>query len=458
MLLGSSTVRSGLPTSMRVAATWSSGRKQLNPSINAVMVDGQAVPFDIEGEAPALLSFLIPENAATSCELAIEVSAEGNTDLLRTTLNVYRVSDAAGNLEGRSRRLAKTKRAHRVDVQPSNGVLVMHMDNDVFIRVRDAQGRGVEGAEVEVRHETFPDGAYRRQTDSAGLAHIKLLARRPSFRLKLLINDGQRETEEEVLLTPLGRNMLFSSAPSGVVTETPVMLTLNTWRSDAELWCDLISEDVWLKTVAVKTKPGENVINFGSWPDGLYHAQCADHPFAIGESFATHRLEVMPTPSLAHLLESLEQASLRGAGPRVMPSRLEDATLSVDYWHAWSRPDPMEPELMMNTRPRIKADLETTYTERKDQLLVAMAVILGLVLIWVFETALRHSLDVRNKLREFADETAQGLMTDTSNFIPEVERQRQSLLKIQRVLAPSLVVATLVGNAVALIWLFAFIR
>ena len=118
----------------------------------------------------------------------------------------------------------------------------------------------------------------------------------------------------------------------------------------------------------------------------------------------------------------------------------------------------MEPELMLNTRPRIKANLENTYAETQGQLLIAMAVVLGLVLVWVFETALRHSLDVRNKLREFADEAAQDLMGDTSSFVPEVERQRQSLLKIQRVLAPSLVIATLVGNAVALIWLFAFIR
>ena len=456
-VVGGQAVRAGLPTSFRVVSSWAQRRQGAVIEVSDVRIDGESRLGAKVSGSPALVTLTIPESAGDEVQMAFDVTTEGRQETLHLAMPVRHMAPEPALPEDRPL-LPETSKAHRISILPQAGVLAAGLDNRVFIRVRDLQGVPLNGAEVRVAHKSFSGGEVRLWTEGSGLASLTLDARRPSFRLLITVSHGGQTTEIEELLVPVGRQMLLSMAHSVVAPEAPIQAKLRTWQDDAEIYCDLLQGDVQVWSTRLVAEGGEATLSLGPWPEGRYHLQCSDHPWAMGQAYATQAVVVSSAPPLEALLTELrDQQTLHPSGLVSPPGT--KAALALDYWQAILAQPPVEQQILLSTREADLSSQVDAHESQKTQLLVAIGLVFLLVLAWVAEAILKNIIDTRDRLRAYA---AESFMDDTpvnvDGFVPADTRDRETLIKTRGILAATVFLGAIIGNIVGIIWLFALIR
>ncbi len=296
------------------------------------------------------------------------------------------------------------------------------------------------------------------RTEGSGLAAFAIDARQPSFRFVVTVEDEGGQSRVEELLRPYGRAMLLRMEPAVWTPEQPVVAELTTWRPDVEVHCDLIQDRVHLWSRWIKGTGLPIALTIGTLPEGRYSLQCYDHPFAIGEAYATMPVVVSAAPPLGALLTEVGDRQIMVAASVTAPNGTDKA-LAVAWWQAVLRDEPREPDILLTTRRADLTEREAAYQREKTALLVAISLVFLLVLAWMVESILKNIVETRDRLRTYeAEALMDAHVVDTQGFVPGDQLSRDALLKTRGVLIMIVFVGTLIANVVGLIWLFAIIR
>jgi hypothetical protein len=456
-VVGGTAVRAGLPASFRVVATWADGRRGATVETHDVQVDGGSTEESSVTGSPALVTVPIPGDASDPIALTFDVETEGRRETLHLQMPVRRMSPEPALPEAPPA-LQETQRAHRVSLLPEAGVLAAGMENTVFLRVRDLTGAPIVDAEVTISHPSLPKGSLSAHTDGSGLMSFHVDARRPSFRFAVQVKHGGATTVHEELLVPLGRQMLLSMTRPTFAPEVPVTARLTTWRPDAEVFCDLFQGDVLLWSERATAAAGELTLELGPWPEGRYSLQCSDHPWAMGQAYATTPLLVSDAAPLEALLTELRDQQLLHPSGLVAPPKTNNA-IATGYWQAILRDDPTAQTILLSTKESDLLSRSDAHETQKTRLLLSIALVFLLVFAWMTETILKNIIDRRDRLRSYA---AESFMDDVPVEVDGLglgdRADRQTLIKTRGVLSALVFLGALIANVVGIIWLFALIR
>ena len=455
-VVGGTAVRAGLPASFRVVSTWADGKRGAEIEVKDVKVAGTSLKVSATG-SPALISVPIPANVGDPAALSFEVETEGRQETLHLNIPVRRMSPEPALPESRPK-LPKTKRGHRVSMLPEGGVLAAGLDNTIFVRVRDLAGVPIANASVRITHPSLPDGSITGDTDGSGLMRFTVNAKRPSFRFAIRVAHGGTTTELEELLVPVGRQMLLAMSRPTFTPETPVTARLTTWRPDAEVFCDLFQGDALLWSHRGTAAGGGLTLELGPWPEGRYSLQCSDHPWALGEAYATAPVLVSEEQPLQALLTELRDQQLLHPSGLVAPKGTNPA-IAAAYWQAILRDAPTPQTILLSTKESDLLSRADAHETQQHALLTAMALVFFLVLAWMTETILKNIIDRRDRLRSYAAESfMDDVEVDVDGLGPADQANRETLIKTRGVLSALVLLGALVANVFGIIWLFWMIR
>ena len=389
--------------------------------------------------------------------LALTLRSDTRDETLHFTMPVRRMSPEPALPESPPS-LQATKRAHRVSVLPEAGVLASGLTNQVFVRVRSLEGVPLKGAQVSVAHASLPEGKVSGITDGSGLMSFEVDAKRPSFRFALRVEHGGATSELEELLIPMGRQMLLHMDAPVFSPERAIRARLSTWREDAEVFCDLFQGDVLLWSTRANATAHSLTLDLGPWPEGRYSLQCSDHPWALGEAYATAAVIVSEEAALDALLTELRDQQYLHPSGLVAPAGT-NVSLATQYWSAILRDAPTELSILVSTREADLTSRTDAHESEKTQLLIAIALVFLLVLAWMVETILKSILDRRDRLRAYAAESfMDDVPVDVDGFVPGESANRQALLKARGYLSALVFFGAIIANVIGIIWLFALIR
>ena len=456
-VVGGEALRAGLPTSFRVVSSWADDKKGEPVEVKEARIGGVSALDNTQPGAPALLQAAVLPKVDDPANIALVVSSAEREETLHFSMPVRRMSPEPALPESPPT-LKATKLAHRVSVLPEAGVLASGLTNQVFVRVRALDGVPLNDARVTVRHASLPDGKVEKRSDASGLISFDIDAKRPSFRFLISVEHGGETSEIEELLIPVGRQMLLRTSTPSFKPEAAVRARLTTWREDAEVFCDLFQGDVLLWSQRASAAGHTLNLDLGPWPEGRYSLQCSDHPWALGEAYATAAVLVGDQEPLEALLTELrDQQYLHPSGLVAPPGTKRE--LATSYWSAILRDPPTELTILVSTRASDLASRTDAHESEKTRLLVAIGLVFLLVLAWMLETILKNIIDRRDRLRTYAAESfMDAVPVDVDGFVPGEGADRETLLKTRGVLSALVFLGAIIANVIGIIWLFALIR
>ena len=468
LVLGGTGLRPGSPLGLRLSAHDAVARRAVAVRVGGARVDGVPVEVGAQGRSPAYVHLVVPSGLTSreaEVELDVEAGERRETVRFRAPVETIELSGGApAKVSGAGHAGEIPREALDVRLVVEDGALTAGMDNRVFLRLRDAQGRAVAGADARVEHKAIPTGRARGRTDGAGLFAFTLRADQPSLNLRVDVRtDDGRQAHVERLLRPYGQQMILRSSGLTVRPGEPIEATLQSWPERLEATCDLYAGDVLLWTAPVETVKHRATLRLDPLPAGVYQLQCYRHPTGPGDTAATLAIVVTPREPLAALLG---EAAGRGYVDRerfyAEGAQAHEAPLAGPFLLALLSEPPIAPKVLVATRVR---DLEARKAERrasKTRVLAAMAGVFLLVLLWVVDVLLRHTLRTRRRLRAFALEAAaEGAVDDVDDGGPLDMAALQAEERLERtrgVVLAVLMVGALVANLVGVLWLFATIR
>jgi len=456
-VVGGKSLRAGLPASFRVVANWVDEKKGVEVKVEDVRVGGVSALNHSSPGTPALAQAAVLAGVEDPAPIAFDVEVAGRKESLHITMPVRRMAPEPA-LPTAPPKLQATQRAHRVSVLAEAGVLASGLVNQVFIRVRDLQGVPLDKARVTVSHPSLPDGSISAYTEGSGLMSFEVDAKRPSFRFKIKVEHGGAQSELEELLIPVGRQMLLRMDKAVFAPERPITAKLRTWRADAEVFCDLVQGDVLLWSHRGTSAAHGLTLKLGAWPEGRYSLQCSDHPWAMGEAYASAAVLVSEQDALSALLTELRDQQYLHPSGLVAPTGTKEHIASA-YWQAILRNDPMEQTILMSTRESDIQSRDEAHESKKSFLLTAIALVFLLVLGWMVEVILKNIIDRRDRLRAYAAESFMDeVNVDVDGFTAGDQAKRATIMKTRGILAVVVFFGAIIGNVVGIIWLFVLIR
>ncbi len=467
LVLGGGAVRPGAPLGLRVSGHDAVARRAVDVRVRGARVDGAPVELGAQGTRPAYVHLAVPSGLTSreaSVELDVEAGERRETLRFRSPVETVQVSGGAPArvLGGGSHGATGADVTLNVRLVVEDGALTAGMDNRVFLRVRDAAGRAVAGADVRVEHKAIPQGRARGRTDGAGLFAFTLRADQPSLNLRVDVRtDDGRQAHVERLLRPYGQQMILRGSTLTVAPGAPVAATLQSWPETLEATCDLYAGDVLLWTAPVETVDHRATFRLDPLPVGVYQLQCYRHPTDPGDTAATLGLLVTDAEPVSALL-----AEVAGRGyvdaERFYAQGKPDAPLAGPFLLALLSEPPIAPKVLVATRER---DIEARQAARvaaKTRVLAALGGVFVLVILWVVDVLLRHTLRTRRRLRAFALEAAaEGAVDEVDDGGPLDMAALQAEERLERtrgVILAVLMLGALVANLVGVLWLFATIR
>ncbi|MCA9515391.1 MAG: hypothetical protein KC635_10640 [Myxococcales bacterium] len=419
-------------------------------------------PAAIEAVIPAFPGGKGPVKAA----LRVVATAEDRTTALDVPIEVLRVDPAfdEGLLDAPVT-LGKTDKPFRLSVLGEGAGVVSQLDNRMFVRVRDPDGRSVADATVAITNKALPDGKLTLHTDENGLATWHLVAERPSYLFKTTVTKGDASAEFEDTLVPAGRQLLLrSDRPVLRVGEVGKVLVI-AWHEQDVLFCDVRRGAVWLRGLRVALRSKGSAFDVGPFTEpGRYDVQCYAHPTSPGNTWATLPILVGDGDPLAVLAHEV------GASRTLAPTSLElVATGSPDdalrYLQSLANAPIMGPEVLASTHETDVATREAAWDHKKRVVLFALGGVFVLVLLLVADLVIGNVLATRDRMRAYAAELAEESVDDEpapgddlDELTQLAHKSREGLVKTRGVLLLVLVGGTLIANIIGFIALMALIR
>jgi hypothetical protein len=326
------------------------------------------------------------------------------------------------------------------------------METRLFLRVRTKKGAPIALAQVRLKHRSLPSGALDLLTDSDGLCEFTILADQPSLRIAIEVQVGDEVTKTDELLRPRGRLLALNTHRPVTPLHENVRLTLESWRPEVEATCDLLWQGAWVWSEQIATKKGVAEIDLGRLEAGRYDLQCSPHPIDPGETWASVPIFVDDRPALAVLEQAIEE------GGHVHPDSMRfdpkaPTTRALDFLSALLRADVVKPHVLASTR---QADLQVEKETRQTTqgwLLLAMGVVALIVLLFVADMLISHSLETRERMRAFAvEDLLEGTFDPDEDFLNLRElAHKKSMLRTRGMLLVFVLVGTLALNAAGIL-------
>jgi hypothetical protein len=458
LVSGGVQARAGLPVAVRVSAHLADSRRSAPVRISNVRLNGQPVTPTVTGDDPAILVVPLPGDIGDSATITMVAATERGERELSVTLPVVHGRATAGVPDRARDTVSEVATAHRVSILPEAGELAANMENRVFVRVLSKAGDPVADARVTITHAALKDGSVRLVTDGSGLAAFNLPGDQPTFRLGVTVRSGEDLTETDALFRVFGRRMRLDTTPVVAAPGQPAQATLTTWESDARVFCDVLVDGAWVRSQVLTAARGKARMDLSGLPPGLHRVQCYEHPLEPGDAFATAPLLIADGPPLDALLAEVRgRALVRDAVAVAGPGT--DPALAAGYWQAMLREPPEAPRILASTREDDLAARQATHDRRKARLLLGFAGVMFIVLLWVAEHLVKHTLETRDRMRAFAIESElDGVPAELDELMPASLSGRHSLVRARSVLLAVVVFGAILANILGLIGLFALIR
>ena len=467
MVIGSGWVASGEPTALRVRArTLDAGRAEA-VVIEGVAHGGREIPFSAQGDDPATVSFRMPvvAGAPSSERLALTVRSGERREALSVPVEVLAADPEAVPLPALAPVLSDTLKPFRLSLVPEGAGVVARLDNRIYVKVRDAAGRSVEGAEVEIANSSFPKGRLRLTTDANGLAEFSLEANRPNYTFKTKVRRGEEVAEFEEMIVPAGRQVLLRAASAVLRPGERMQVDLSTWKRAARVYCDLRRGSVWVWSRSIDLGVDGHLIEVGPLPPGRFDLQCYFHAHTPGSTWATLPIVVGDGDPLALL-------ALRAADSAVVhPDALIHAPggrpeLMAGYLQALLNQPPVMPTVLLNSAEADAQAREAAWDAKKSFVLVLLGGVFVLVLLVVFDLVLGNILAQRDRMRAYAADAAGDDEPDAGNvdgdelddLVAVAHKDRESLVRTRGLVLAVLVGGTLLANLVAFIALMLLVH
>jgi hypothetical protein len=453
ILVGGERLRAGATAHLRVQARRQPTRTAVPVQLERLTFDGAEVTFEQHGESPAMIGFKVPQDAGDTSSLVLMLKSGEDRKSVMIAQEVLHVTPDDGDLRMITPVvLPKVATAHRVQLNAEQGELVLGMETRLFLRVRTKKGAPISLAQVQLKHRNLPNGALELITDSDGLCEFSILADQPTLRIDIEVRVGDELTKTDELLRPRGRLLtLVTERPVTPVNER-VRLTLKSWRPEVEATCDLLWQGAWVWSEQVTTKKGRATIDLGLLESGRYDLQCSPHSIDPGETWASVPIFVDDRPALEVLEQAIEE------GGHVHPDSMGfDAKApterALDFLAALLRADVVKPHVLASTR---QADLQLEKETRQTTqgwLLLAMAIVALVVLLFVADLLIGHSLATRERMRAFAvDDLLEGDFDPDEDLLSLRElAHKKSMLRTRGTLLVFILLGTLFLNAAGIL-------
>jgi hypothetical protein len=453
LVVGGKRVRAGSPAHLRVVARSIPGRRALPVSVRGLELEGKTLPLSQEGDSPVMIVFEVPVDAPPRSQIVLRLTVGGEPRTLPLEVEVSRFTPTPSNPDLVTPvALPEIATPHRVEVRPEQGELVLGMENRLFVRVRAMGGEPIPLAPVHLVHKSLPGGEVHLITDSDGLAEALVIADQPSLRIKVEASAGGETTRTDALLRPRGRLLILETEKPVFRPGEAIDVRLRSWKPVAPVVCDLLWEGAWIWSRPVTTAEGLATIALGTLEPSRYDLQCSPHAIDPGEAWASVPIWVDERPPLSVLAGAIE------AGGHIHPSGAKFSTEPVGrrtlaYLASHLRSTVERPHVLVSTRESDLRAQKETRARAQFWLLLAMAAVVLIVLLFVADLLISHSLDTRDRMRAFAmDSLEDGTFDPDHDHLNLRELgQRQSMLKTRGMLLVFILLGTITLNAAGIL-------
>ena len=455
MVVGGDGIIPGTTNAFRVTARKSRGGPGLSMAVTRVAINKRDAMLSSDGKGPVTVVAQVPATVVDKAVFEVEVMAEGRQATLQFGLPVrepvkleFEDSPAASDTSSGSEKIV-----HRIDLLPEAGTMVLAMDNQVFVRVRSGSGEPVPKARVSVKHKLLPGGRLALTADESGLLRFALKATQPSLRLEFQVRSELGTSEHEVLLRPFGRKLQLMPKRTMYAPGSPIDVELRSWRDDAEIYCDVVQEGVWLESISVPVARRATTITLTPRPVGLYTLQCYDHALEPGESYATTPILVDRENALRAVANAAIERGFIDGSESTFIARGDDAN-NERYCLARMRGAPHSPRVLLSTRAGDLKEISEKRQAEKTRLLMAIAALFVVILLWVADALVRNVLETRRRLVAYTAE----LEKDAADDEDPTSTESIGLATTRGLLLVMVVGGTIVLNIIGLLSLLALIR
>ena len=345
-----------------------------------------------------------------------------------------------------------------IELLPEGETLALAVENRVWTRVTDREGKPVPGVEVQWAGKGLePDGGAV-ETDIAGLALLKVTPRSlaPKFELSASRGDlgGRLEETHHALgmgaVIRVDRMLRAAGEPSHVVRVA---------RSDAykPVWCDLYRGDAWTRTWHFEpVEPGapqahELAFEVDVPTADNWRVQCYSHFAEPGDGSDSAWLLRRDAPRIKATRDLLRGRGLSGGRTAVyresVPIVDEPAQRAMLANFRARALEVKPPALVAGTRQADIADAKRENRRIRVRFFVLIALSFGLVILWALWVAIQTAIESRNRLAE--------AVAELGELAVEVEPPTR-LKRLQKAVQVAFVIIVLVLNVIAMLELFKY--
>jgi hypothetical protein len=453
LVVGGERVRAGSPAHLRVAARSIPSRRAQPVTVRGLALEGEAIPWSQEGDSPAMIVFEIPVDAPSRAQVVLQLEVAGEPRSLPLEVEVLRFTPTPSTPELASPvDLPEVATPHRVEVRPEHGDLVLAMENRLFVRVRAKSGTPIALAQVHLTHKSLPGGEARLITDADGLGSALVVADQPSLRIEVVAEAGGETTRTDALLRPRGRLLMLEAEKPVFRPGEPVVVQLRSWKRAATVVCDLLWEGAWIWSRSVTTVEGQASIVLGVLGPSRYDLQCSPHPIDPGEAWASVPIWVDERPPLDVLARAIEAGGhIHPSGTSFTAKPVGARTLAYLSSHLRRLVEP--PHVLVSTRESDLRAQKETRDRAQGWLLLAMAALVLVVLLFIADLLIGHSLDTRDRMRAFAMESMEDDTFDPDHDFLNLQElaARKSMLKTRGMLLAFILLGTVALNAAGIL-------
>lgn len=193
----------------------------------------------VSGRGPVDVVMDLPAQAAGAV-LGLHVAGKAGVRTLEVPLEWGRAADSKWEVGPDTERADVLEGEFRVDVVPVGGVLVSSVANTLLIRVRDADGRAVPGAQVTLKFGNKEEGTVG-VTDRAGLWSVDVPAGPGALSVQLAVktSDGRASQHERLIPVTYAKTRLIPPGAIAGVHGATSTIQIVSFNDFGTVFCDV---------------------------------------------------------------------------------------------------------------------------------------------------------------------------------------------------------------------------